>query len=75
MSVLNNTPSTKNCTCVTPTLSDAVAEIVIVALTVAPPVGLVILVVGGVVSDGGAGLTVIVTFADDAPAGPMAVRI
>ncbi len=50
MSVLNSTPSTKNCTCITPTSSSALAEIVIVPLTVAPSAGLPTLVVGGVVS-------------------------
>ena len=52
----------------------AEAEIVTAPATVAPSAGLVTLTVGGVTSGGGT-VTVIVTFADDAPPGPMAVRI
>jgi hypothetical protein len=44
-------PSTWNCTLPTATLSDAVAESVIVPETVAPETGEVIETVGGVVSD------------------------
>ncbi len=51
VSVLSNTPSTKNCTWVTPTLSDAVAEIGMDPLTVAPSAGPMILAIGGVVSE------------------------
>src|SRR5437660_1467507 len=43
-------PSILNCTPTTPTLSDAVAVIVVVPETVAPLAGAVILTVGGVVS-------------------------
>ena len=45
------TPSSRNCTLVTPTLSLAVAETVTaVPLTVAPPAGAVTVTVGGVAS-------------------------
>src|SRR5438552_4087738 len=43
-------PSSRNCTPTTPTLSDALAVIVVVPLTVAPPTGAVTLTVGAVVS-------------------------
>ena len=43
-------PSARNCTLATPTLSEALAETVIVPETVAPEVGAVICTVGGVVS-------------------------
>src|SRR5207249_2813765 len=43
-------PSSRNCTPTTPTLSDALAVIVVVPDTVAPELGAVIAVVGAVVS-------------------------
>src|SRR5439155_23224986 len=42
-------PSSKNCTPTTPTLSDALAETVVLPMTVAPVAGAVIATVGGVV--------------------------
>src|SRR5262245_38688490 len=57
-------PSPKNWTPTTPTLSAALAETVTVPDTVAPFAGEVIFTVGGVVSGGGALLTVTVTAAD-----------
>src|SRR2546427_8842183 len=54
----NATPSTRNCTPATPTLSEAVAVTATVPLTVAPFAGAVTLTAGGVVS------TVTVTVAD-----------
>ena len=54
MSVPASEPSTKSSTRLTPTLSAAIAETVTVPLTVAPPAGEVIDVVGGVVSPGAA---------------------
>ena len=45
-------PSTLNCTPTTPTLSDALAETVMLPVTVAPAAGAVIATVGGVVSAG-----------------------
>src|ERR1051326_6236190 len=44
-------PLRRNCTPTTPTLSDALAETVIVPETVAPSAGAVIWAVGGVVSE------------------------
>ena len=55
------TPSTRNCTPATPTLSDAVAFTAVVPETVAPFPGDVRLTVGGVVSAGSAFDTVTVT--------------
>ena len=46
------TPSTKNCTPVTPTLSEAPAVTGVVPDTLAPPVGDVMPTVGAVVSGG-----------------------
>src|SRR5437899_6851383 len=46
-------PSSLNCTPTTPTLSEAVAETVVVPETVEPERGEVMLTVGGVVSEGG----------------------
>jgi hypothetical protein len=64
-SLESRTPSTKNSTRVTPTLSEALAEIVDVPLTDAPPAGLVIDADGGAVSGAGAVLfTVTLTAAD-----------
>jgi hypothetical protein len=65
VSLDSSTPSTKNSTRVTPTLSEALAAIVVVPLTDAPPVGLEIDTDGAVVSGGGAVLlTVTLTAAD-----------
>src|SRR5262245_37076249 len=55
------TPSRKNCTPATPTLSEALADTVTVPDTVAPFAGEVMLAEGGVVSGGGALFTVTVT--------------
>ena len=55
VSLESSAPSTKNSTRVTPTLSEALAEIVVVLLTDAPAAGLVIDTDGGVVSPGGGG--------------------
>src|SRR5882672_3402718 len=54
------TPSLKNCTPATPTLSEAFADTVMVPDTVAPFAGAVRLTAGGVVSGGGALFTVTV---------------
>src|SRR5882672_6841923 len=57
-------PSEKNCTPATPTLSEALADTVMVPDTVAPLAGAVRLTAGGVVSGGGALFTVTVTEAE-----------
>ena len=56
-------PSTKNCTLVTPTLSEALALRVVTPETVAPLDGAVMATVGGVVSPEVVLLTVTVTLA------------
>ena len=55
LSVASSAPSTRNSTRETPTLSDALALIVVVPLTVEPFDGVLIDTVGGVVSLGGGG--------------------
>src|SRR6266853_2066750 len=57
-------PSILNCTPTTPTLSEALAVTLVVPETVAPEAGDVTLIVGGVVSDGGALATVTVIGAE-----------
>src|SRR5882724_10941315 len=63
-SAASATPSPKNCTPTTPTLSAALADNVTVPLSVPPFAGAVMFTVGGVVSAGGPLATVTVTGAD-----------
>src|SRR3954463_10980699 len=68
------TPSITNCTPVTPTSSEAFAEMVVVPETVAPSAGDVTVTVGGVVSVGRVDVLETVTVTDDELRLPAASR-